>query len=327
MAKTVNSAFDLFNKDYVNLKSSRTEKARSSRDWLITQLNSLPEKVDDFPSLYTEAHTKFGSFARNTKIRPLDDIDLILTFSAHGATYCTIKEGLEYYINVPSSATNLRKLCDDWLNSRKVVNIVVSALQEVEHYSSADVHRRQEAATLKLTSYEWNFDIVPAFKTTDGFYLIPDGAGHWKATDPSVDQSRTTSVNQKHNGVVLHLIRTLKYWNNHASMPTIPSYLFESMILTYCEERDSISEYIDYDLRHFWNALTGLVYQPIADPKGFQGDLNKLSYEDQRKISSKASDTYLKAVEAYNLEMGDKDQQRAIAKWREIFGDDFPQYG
>ncbi len=328
MATFVNSAFDQFNKDSVNLEPSRTSKARSSRDWLISQLNLLPGKVDDFPRLYEEAHTKFGSFARNTKIRPLDDIDLLLAFSADGATYTTIHKGTKYYIEVPETARNLRKLCDEkWLNSRKLINKIVSALQQINQYKSADVHRRQEAATLNLTSYEWSFDIVPSFMTTDGFYLIPDGQSNWKATNPIIDQNRTTSINQKHNGRVLQLIRTLKYWNRRASMATMPSYFFENLVLSFAEESLSFSEYIDFNLRDFWNDLSSRIYSPLYDPKGFQGDLNTLTIEEQIKIALKARETCTKASEAIHIETQDKNQARAIAKWREIFGNDFPLYG
>lgn len=157
MAKTVNSAFNIFNQDFVNLDTEETKTARSSRDWLITQITNLPNKIDDFPRLYEGMHIKFGSFARNTKIRPLDDIDLILTFSANETTYWTHSYGKSYTLTVSDTAINLKKLCfenSSTLNSIKLINKLVSSLKEIGHYQSADIHRRQEAATLKLTSYD-----------------------------------------------------------------------------------------------------------------------------------------------------------------------------
>ena len=228
MAKSVNEAFNEFNKNSVNLDSNSTKVARSSRDWLIGQLINLPDKIDDFPKLYESMHIKYGSFARNTKIDPLDDIDIMLTFKGAGATYSTIAYGQNYILNVPESATLLRKLCNDngTLNSIKVVDKIVSSLDKIEHYKSAAKHRRQEAATLDLTSYEWVFDIVPSFYTDTKYYIIPDGQGGWKATDPRIDQDRITTINQKYNGQVLPLIRTLKYLNRRSAMTTIPSKIF-----------------------------------------------------------------------------------------------------
>lgn len=328
MAKTVGTAFAEFNKDYVNLVSDRTSKARSSRDWLINQLINLPNKIDDFPKLFDNMSLKFGSFARNTKILPLDDVDLLLAFSADGTTYTTHIYGQNYSLNVPESAKNLRKLCNDdyTLNSIKVVNKIVSSLNQIEHYKNAEIHRRQEAATLQLVSYEWNFDIVPALHTDTNYYLIPDGSGGWKATDPRIDQKRVNEINQKHNGKILQIIRTLKYWNKRPNMPTISSYFFENIILDYFDSKSEISNYIDVNLINFWHHLQTAIYNSYQDPKGFQGELNHLTFDEKTKIATKASDAYQIGYEAYNAETKESNQEKAINKWRDIFGDSFPKY-
>jgi hypothetical protein len=329
MAKSVDSAFQEFNTNTVNLVADRTTKARSSRDWLIGQLETLPDKEADFPILYDGKHIKFGSFARNTKIKPLDDIDLIITLNAEASTYYTITYGQLYYLTPGDGADKLKKLCDDdgYINSRKVINKLVSSLSKIDQYKSADVHRKQEAATLNLTSYEWNFDIVPAFYTDKDYYLIPDGSGHWKATDPRVDQERASRINSKHAGKILQIIRTLKFWNVRAAMPTISSYLFENIVLTYFDCQTEISDYIDFNLVNFWTYLQKGIYSSFNDPKGFQGELNNLSFDDKMKISEKATDVVKKGNEAIRIETKEKNQEKAINKWREIFGDDFPKYG
>ncbi|NOT69309.1 MAG: nucleotidyltransferase [Methylophilaceae bacterium] len=329
MTTTVDAAFNQFNKDIVNLDSNRTKTARSSRDWLISQLEKLPDTGDCFPNLYDGMHIKFGSFARNTKIRPLDDIDLILTFSADGATYTTYKYGEQYTLSVPNTNINLWALTNDdgTLNSIKMVNKLVNSLGKISHYSKASIHRRQEAATLQLTSYEWNFDIVPAFYTDTGYYLIPDGNGDWKATDPRIDQENTSSVNQMHSGKILQIIRTLKYWQKRKTMPTMSSYLFEVIILDYFSKKQEVSNFIDLELRDFWGHLNIAIYSSFQDPKGFSGELNNLSFDEKSKISTKASEDSIKASEAIRLETQVKDQEKAIKKWAEIFGGDFPSYG
>lgn len=81
MAKSVTSAFSEFLRDSVNLDPSDTQKARNSRDNLIGNLNSFSGH-DGFFVIYDSKNLKFGLFARRTKIRPIDDIDIILCFSA-----------------------------------------------------------------------------------------------------------------------------------------------------------------------------------------------------------------------------------------------------
>lgn len=328
MARTVNMAFSEFNRDSVNLDPNKTTSARSSRDWLYNQLNNFPENDDEFPLKYEERHIKFGSFARKTKIRELDDIDLIYCLHANNAYYS--KSSLfhnRFYLHTENAGQRLQNLSkDNLLNSIKVVNKFVSSLSNVTQYQSAAIHRRQEAATLNLTSYDWSFDIVPAFYTTAGFYLIPDGNGNWKATNPPLDQQYATDINQKHKFSVHQLVRTLKYWNRRAQMPTVSSFLFENFVWNFAESQSELSDHIDINLINFWNYLETAVYNNVSDPKAIDSNLNNLSYDDKTKISAKASDTYSKGYEAYRLETEDENQKSAINKWREIFGIDFPQF-
>jgi hypothetical protein len=330
MASTVNNAFAEFLKDKVNLDPDETKNAKGSRDWLVEQIHKFEEK-DDFPTLYNEKDIFFGSFARRTKIRELDDIDIMICLHAQGSTYYTFFDRIE--LTVRDDATTLLELCHEntnKLNSRKVINKFIAKLNEVPQYEKAETNRNKEAATLKLKSYSWNFDIVPCFftnKEADGrdFYLIPDGNGHWKKTDPRIDNDRTTAINQKHNGKVLNAIRLIKYWNKRPTMPSMSSYLLECIILNFYNSKISCSDYIDFEVRDIILHIKDAVYSTVQDPKNIQGDLNHLSFDERQKISTKALIDYNKAVEAWNYE-NNKDQESAIKKWKEIFGDDFPNY-
>ena len=63
MATTINSAFNEFMRDYVDLEVDVVSTARTSRNWLVKQLNNLSDTKDNgFPSYYKEKHMGFGSF-------------------------------------------------------------------------------------------------------------------------------------------------------------------------------------------------------------------------------------------------------------------------
>lgn len=329
MATSVSTAFKEFNKDTVNLLKERTDRARSSRNWLITQLNGLDSKDDlNFPLKLDSKHINFGSFERKTKVRELDDVDLMFCFTANGATYSKSSFGNTYSILTPNAGQRLKNLSDsDVLNSRRVVNKVKLSLAQIDQYSSADLHSKGEAATLNLLSYEWVFDIVPCFYTDTDLYLIPDGNGNWKPTDPRIDQTRVTDANQSKDGKTLQLIRILKYWNRRNSTHTIGSYLFENIVINYTNSKTELSQYIDYDIRSFFHYLSSAIWNSVTDPKGFQGDLNTFSNAEKLSISQKADWAYEKANEAVKAEVDEKDVQKSINKWREIFGPDFPTYG
>ncbi|MCI5056508.1 MAG: hypothetical protein MRY83_10395 [Flavobacteriales bacterium] len=330
MATTVNGAFSKFLTNTVNLDKDQTTKARGSRDWMLGQLK-LFQNDDEFPKSYSEKDIHFGSFARRTKIRSLDDIDLMICLSGQGGTYLEHSDRIEITVNPDS---NLKNYCNDnsnILNSRKVINKFLSSLKDIPQYSNAEIKRNLEAATLSLKSYDWVFDIVPCFFTSPTatgktYYLIPDGYGNWKMTDPRIDRERTSSINKTHDGNVLNVIRIIKYWNKRATMPSMSSYLLETMILDYYSNRaDKASQFVDVEIPNVLGYLQTYVYHQVSDPKGIQGNINHLSWEEQQKISNRAKQDKEKAIEARKYE-SDGNHESSIRKWKEIFGDQFPNY-
>lgn len=332
MAKTVTSAFAEFLRDIVNLDSGITKLGRGSRDWLVDeQIKKLPASDDTFPNFHSSKKIYFGSFSRRTKIRELDDIDIMIILHADGCEYIEQHDCIKIY---PTDSTNRLKnyLTDDklYLNSRRIINKFVSSLSEVHQYSSAIINRRGEAATLKLKSYSWNFDIVPAFLTNPDeyqrtYYLIPDGNGNWKKTDPRIDKNRTTEINTKHNGRILNIIRCIKYWQRKCGVPEMRSYLLETIMLNYYDARYAASEYVDYEIASALQHLSNAILNDVNDHKGIQGNINNLSWDVRYQIHFAASQDALKANDAISNEF--VNPEYAINKWREVFGKKFPEFG
>jgi hypothetical protein len=334
MASTVISAFVEFLNETVNLDPGVTKLARASRDWLVEQIHAFPDLIDDFPVLYAEKDIFFGSFARGTKIRELDDIDLMICLSAEGAYYTDYTDRTE--ITVPNLATRLHRFCyepTDILNSRRIINRFVSALSQIAQYEKAEIKRTEEAATLKLKTYTWNFDIVPCFFTKEDvqgktYYVIPDGKGHWKKTDPRKDRDAVSVVNRAHEGRVLNPIRVMKFWNRRPTAPAMPSYLLETILVTHYlfQAVGATCSYVDLEIPTLLQYISDAVISPVYDLKQIQGDINELTFLDKWKIQQRAKTDYVKAVEARNAEnVGDYD--KSLRKWGEIFGPMFPTFG
>ncbi len=316
----------------VNLDPTATKNARTSRDWLVDQIQALHLSDKEFPLPYEEKDNFFGSFHRRTKIRPLDDIDLISCLHATGCTYST--SGTQVILVVPETSARLKPLCHDGtnhLNSRKVINKFVSALSKIPQYRRAEIVRDGEAANLSLNSYDWSFDIVPSFFTSKDssgkdFYLIPDGKAHWKKTDPRIDQELITSLNQSNDGNLLPGVRAAKFWYRYAIGSAMPSYTFEALIVNQCKiGLFRPSSYIDITLRSFLNRLAYAIYEPIPDPKGIQGDLNSLNVVERMAVSQKASADAQLIDDALKAER-ENDNKAAFAKLRLVLGDLFPAY-
>ncbi|NMG20151.1 hypothetical protein [Brasilonema bromeliae] len=141
-ASTVQAAFKKFQSKIVDLERSTTEKGRTSRDYLFKQVKRLVKNHSDFPPLKGN-YIPFGSFARKTKIRPLDDIDILLLLNGRGInveiSYQQKPSG--YGVNmtavcrvkITDARSPLQAFADDkgYVNSIKILN-------RIKHH-----HRRQ----------------------------------------------------------------------------------------------------------------------------------------------------------------------------------------
>ncbi len=332
MATTVNNAFDAFMKNSVRLDTDRNDIAKRSKNNLVTEIEKFPSdgKFLDFYPDYMSID--YGSFSRKTKIRPLDDIDLMIVLHAQGSWREVIDGG--YRIRVKPEANKQMALCNqgtDVLNSIRVINKFKEYLANVPSYKQAEIKRNQEAVTLELNSYEWVYDIVPCFQTTPDnlgktYFLIPDGNGNWKPTDPRIDKDRTTDINGKQQISVHDMIRIMKYWTKRRTAATMGSYFLECMILNYYDSEGVNSRnYIDLELPNLFAYVYHQIHNSLYDPKGFQGDLNSLTSTERNSIQERARHDYNRSKEARDLATNSK-QKESIEKWGEIFGPEFPTY-
>jgi hypothetical protein len=329
MATTVEAAFREFLQDHVNLHPSVADLATRSRAWLLTQIAVLPDRHRDVPPLFEEKNVHYGSFARKTQIRELDDVDLIIAIRASGSTYLEV--GQTVTIQVPDGVV-LRSLCHDGtnnLNSRRVINRFRDRLAGIPQYRNAEISRNYEAVVLNLLSYTWSFDIVPGFFTTpewDGrtYYIIPDGYGNWKKTDPRIDEDRVAAMVQERGRTVLEVIRLLKYWNYRRTAPAMPSYLLECIVLDYYT-LNTASQWADFDIQQVLRHLANAILTDVPDPKGVQGNLNSVSIGDRIRIWSRALDD-ARVADSATVAESNSDHREAIRLWGGIFGSRFPKY-
>ncbi|WP_404972968.1 hypothetical protein [Vibrio campbellii] len=330
MATTLNSAINAFVATHVDLSKDVVSQGRKSRDWLLGQLGSISENDQTFPRLYKDKHRGFGSFARNTKKQPLDDIDQLWCLSATDGMYYS-DTGQEVIIVVDENDIIFKNYTrfdnKTHLSSTRIINLIVRSLSSIQQYKNAS-ERDGEAATLRSTTHDWNFDIVPCFFTAKDindrdYYLIPDGKGNWKKTDPRKDQEYTSRINQENDQKVLQVIRVIKYWNKRKTMPSMSSYLLENFVLNHFEYyplKDTLEENIIEAIEY----IAANIHSTVYDPKDIQGNLNNLTSEKRNAIFYRA----LSDLENLKLAKHCKydDPKKAIDLWRKVFGQNFPEY-
>ena len=329
MARTIQSALKQMIEENVNMPSEGVKKSRASRDWLLERIESFETSTQH---LYfcKNFNLHFGSFSRRTKVRPIDDIDIMIGLNGHLLYW---NDNIYDYINCSIHLkqdvqdSGLWKDClneDKSLNSTKLLNKFKSALTNISHYENADIHRKQQAITLKLSSYKWNFDLVPCFHTTSGVYLIPNGNGGWMKTNPEKDQELVTSINKKHNGNFLELVRLVKYWNSKAfdrKTNIKPSYLLEVMLANYYSSREDLYD-IEFEFEQSLNYLRTGIWNIVNDPKNIEGNLNHLSYEEKINLTSRINNDLKNIEDAKKVSA-----EQSFEYWKKVLGNEFPNYG
>ena len=330
MPYTVALSFDQYRTKTVDLDPVETAIARKSRDYLVEQLGQLPSRDSTFPPLYGGCQY-FGSFARKTKVRPLDDIDLLLLLNGKN-TSAEFYSGYTYQVRVTDNTCVLWRYTDNgYLNSTKVLNKLKSSLQIIPSYQKAESKRTGEAVTLKLTSYSWVFDIVPAFPVSDGmggtaYYLISDGDSRWKRTDPRSDQATITAANQHHKNFLIPLIRVMKYWNtNSRAAPRLMSYYFETMLINGLKFQPSLGG-IRESIPLAFRQLANQVVLSCPDQKGLGPNLDSdVSWDTKSKVQEAA--TKRAEYADWALEYERQGNHIEAIKWWGYTLPDFPPYG
>lgn len=333
MPYTVWGAFDKFRTESVDLDPTQTKTARSSRDFLLDQLKTIAQNDILFPKL-SGRYIPFGSFARSTKIRPLDDIDLLIPLVGSGTrSDQSPSNPYIYWLKITDNTAPLAIFPDEhgYVNSTKILNKFKNSLSKVKYYQKAEIKKTMQAVTLNLISYDWVFDIVPAVPVDDGrggiaYYLIPDGHGEWIRTDPRVDDRNTTKVNTQHGSKFLPTMRLLKYWNNRTHKPRLMSYYFETLAIKVFEYATKITDF-PQAIKYFFDMCPAYLATSCPDPKNLGPSLDtNVDSTTKQKVSAALSEAATFAGYALMYEQQSKNQE-AIYWWGRIFGPNFPGYG
>jgi hypothetical protein len=333
MPYTVWGAFDKFRKDIVDLDQDLTKTARASRDYLFDQLKRLARQNPGFPQL-TGDYLSFGSFARKTKVQPLDDIDVLIILNGNGTTEVQSPQSyVTYWLSVTNKFSPLSIFTNEYgyVNSTKVLNSIKSYLSLVTNYKQAGIKKTMQAVTLNLKSYSWAFDIVPAVPVANIYgknlyYLIPDGFGNWIRTDPRIDSKSITEVSVKHPNKFLPTIRLLKYWNFRNHKPRLSSYYFETLVIKVFQYASQINDF-PLAVKYFFDNCPYYLTTSCPDPKGLGPTLDAgVDSSTKEKVIKAMSEASTWAGYALMYEAQSKPDE-AIYWWQRVFGSRFPTYG
>lgn len=238
----------------------------------------------------------FGSWGKDTKLRPPRDIDL-----------CFI---------MPREAFS-RFQAYQWNRQSALLQEVKNVLAQT--YPATDMRGDGQVVMVNFESYA--VEVVPVFSLANGKYLICDthDGGRYKITDPSAERARIDAVDAACNRNLRPMIRMLKAWQSHCSVP-IKSFLLELVAAEFLEQsqwRTNGFFYYDWLVRDFFAYLYGRAQQFITVP----GTSETVFLGDD--WNSRALSAYGRSVKACEYE---KDNMVDLAgqEWQKIFGPFIP---
>jgi hypothetical protein len=154
-----------------------------------------------------------GSYARNTAIHPLDDVDIIFVVKP------------EHW----RKSFSLLFGSSDFPAPHSILDSFANAIRY--RYPITSVFGQRRSVRLKL--YHLDIDIVPAIQDKRDRQLlrIPDShAGRWIVTSPAKHAENATAVNKFQTGRFKPLVKLLKYWNgNLPGTAHLKSFAIETM--------------------------------------------------------------------------------------------------
>lgn len=243
-----------------------------------------------------------GSFARQTAIRPLNDIDILIVLSrkAHG----TLLDG------GPTACL------------REVRRVLHAAWPNKEHPIL-----QNRSVRVEFTGTGIGFDVVPAFRDAEDaeVYTIPDrDTGRWILSNPRAHKEHAIRANERAGQRAKPLVKALKHWNQRFPEPPLKSFHLELMVydlLVAPPESDA------HGIASLFDGLASRVMRHCADPAGLGPDVDGGMTDQERGRARDLVEGASKDARAAVIAAVDGDTETAHFLWRHILGDRYPEAG
>lgn len=286
---TVGEAFDKF-KSRLEI-TEREEKSASRRHNDIRQ--ALVAALG--PGVVSD-HFLTGAYRRETKTKPLRDVDIMIVLSDASAHEGDPAQALE---------TVRAALAPIYGDDRVAVDV---RAVKVEF----------GVATSGGTSDEVvSFDVVPAVASGLN-YLIPDEVlGTWIRTNPKKHAELATDANADLGGHWKPLVKMAKKWNDNAGKPVATSFLLEVMALELV--RGPWGGSWPMELRAFFASAAARTYQAWPDPAGVGPDVADAGEPAAASAAVALRQAEAACTEAMRLDRAGRTGD-ALDEWQRLFG-------
>lgn len=283
----VKEAFEKF-KHRMEITAGEEKDASRRHNELRDYLRSKLAISDDFLT---------GSYRRDTKTKPLADVDVFILLSDVGEQ---------------DDPNDVLKRVHDVLVDKYGASRVKSDRPVV----LVDFGPENPDPDDKVMSIE----VVPAFAADDHYRIADPTKSGWMSTDPRLHATLATDANKAFSNQWKPMVKMVKAWNRNLAEPVAPSFLIEVMALKLI--RGNWTGAYPRELRAFFAAAAERIDEPWPDPAGLGSPVS-----DQLHLDTYAFDAARTALrdaerqcgEAIRLEQT-SGSGAANDAWQRLFG-------
>ncbi|NPV75172.1 MAG: nucleotidyltransferase [Anaerolineae bacterium] len=248
------------------------------------------------------AHSLYvGSYGRNTAIQGISDLDMI--FQLPYSVY-------EQYNNYSGNGQSA------------LLNAVKTSIEKT--YSTTSIRADGQVILVPFND-GITFEVVPAFINKDDSFTYPDSnnGGRWRTTNPKPEIEAIRARNAVCNGNLILLCRMMRSWKNKWNVP-IGGLLIDTLAYQFIESytyRDKSYLYYDFFCRDFFKWMA----EQDEDQEHWKAPGSGQYVYGKGLFQYKANRCYNISLEAIAHETASPKQEwSAKQKWRDIFGNSFP---
>lgn len=250
-------------------------------------------------SVHSTANSRYvGSWGKRTRMRPPRDVDVVY--------------------ELPNEVY--------WRYEARQGNKQSHLLQEVKGilqsaFPRTDIRGDGPVVVVPFSSY--CVELIPAFRNTEGKYLVCDtrSGGRYIIADYIAEAEAITQSNRLSADKTRHLIKMMKRWQSHCSVP-LKSFQIELLAIEFIsswKHRNESISYYDFMIRDFLEYLVSRENAYVFAPGTFE------PVPLGQAWVSRAITAWRRAERACTHEMAGRTED-AGDEWQKIFGTDIPKH-
>lgn len=323
------SVFDNYLDKNGVISQSQISQGSDSQQHLRELLDNKSNSDPNFPRLI-DGDFLSGSYARGTKIFPLDDIDVMIVMDGTGLF--PIKNGAIWQADIRGSGFRDNPILNyigenNLLSSQAALRLFQDALSQ--SYHSSKVSKDGQAINVWFDAYGLGIDVVPCFHVvprdgTRDVYYIPNGQadGQWMITNPKIDQEISDTLHNQHNEKLKPVVRLLKLWNRNHNAEAVRSYHLEAICwYIFNQYPEKINDY-EGAIRYFFENSLSYFEGNCSDPTQLGAPIDSYLSPVFRSATiekNKEAQAVLRQASMH----GFFDKNQEIKCWQRLFGNGF----